>query len=595
MRAPDTAEGPTGPFARAGSWFRFPALPYTLIGLGVAVFQVSRMVTSNRLGLYAFAQDDAYYYFRIAQNIAVGDGSTWDGLHRTNGYHPLWLLALVPFYVVVRGKAAGMVVPKVVAAVLWIVDMVQVRAIARVVGAERTFWIGVLPSAAIAAFALRSPPFNGVETPILLTSLLVSVRLLLVNRLLSGDEPGGTTSIGRVWWTGAAFALVVLSRLDAASVVGLFGVAVLVRMLQRRRSVRDLLRAGVALAAPTAIVLAVYLVLNQALFDSPIPVSGRAKTLPAPAGGWPDMEAYFRNGLGIPGPIGPGLAATAVVALVALSLWATRARGVPTDERRRMMELGGIVGLAWVAGLLLVAYYDRTSSWKLLSWYYYAATLVLLLGPGVVVANAFTWWHAYRRGDEPARPRPARPGVALGLVATAVVVVLAIASGALTRVDARGDEDFFVQSAAIARDLDRTLPRSATLAMGDRAGAFGYELDRPVVSIEGIVNDAGYLHALQDGRVHEALREDGVDFYVRSINTKEERNTTGRDIAGAWTPPDGCGRRAEPLYGNGPKTWFRVCTGDVVFTTGPGDAESLTVWRYPSRPAASTEPSQTSS
>ena len=108
------------------------------------------MVTSNRLGLVDFAQDDAYYYFRIAQNIAaVGEGSTWDGLHTTNGYHPLWLLALIPFYVVWQGKAAGMVVPKVLAAALWIVDLVQIRAIARIVGAERTFWIGALPSAAV--------------------------------------------------------------------------------------------------------------------------------------------------------------------------------------------------------------------------------------------------------------------------------------------------------------------------------------------------------------------------------------------------------------------------------------------------------------
>ena len=321
--------------ARAGSWFRFPALPYTLIGLGVAVFQVARMVTSNRLGLVDFAQDDAYYYFRIAQNIAAGEGSTWDGMHTTNGYHPLWLLALIPFYVVWQGKAAGMVVPKVLAAALWIVDLVQIRAIARIVGAERTFWIGVLPSAAVAAFALRSPPFNGVETPILLTFLLVSIRLLLVTRLLSGDEPGDATGIGRVWLTGIAFALVVLSRLDAVSIVGLFGLAVLVRMVQKRRRAREIWRAAVALAAPTAIALAAYMALNQALFSSPIPVSGRAKALPGPTGGWPDMQAYFKDGLGVPGPIGPGLASTVVVVLVALSFWMTR------DGRRSRASSGG--------------------------------------------------------------------------------------------------------------------------------------------------------------------------------------------------------------------------------------------------------------
>lgn len=40
--------------------------------------------------------DDAFYYFKIAQNIAAGRGSTFDGLHPTNGYHPLWMGLLIP-------------------------------------------------------------------------------------------------------------------------------------------------------------------------------------------------------------------------------------------------------------------------------------------------------------------------------------------------------------------------------------------------------------------------------------------------------------------------------------------------------------------
>jgi hypothetical protein len=145
-------------------------------------------------------------------------------------------------------------------------------------------------------------------------------------------------------------------------------------------------------------------------------------------------------------------------------------------------------------------------------------------------------------------------------------------------------EVFFVQSAAIAARLNHTLPRSAVLGMGDRAGVFGYELNRPVVSIEGIVNNAAYIRALEHGTVKRSLRDAGVDYYVRSINTDEEANTTPRrDQGGAWSPPASCGRRAEPLYGTGEKTWFTVCTRDVVFTTRRDDAETLTVWSYPSR------------
>ena len=43
--------------------------------------------------------DDSFYYFQIAWHMAGGEFSTFDGgLTRTNGYHPLWLLLITPFY-----------------------------------------------------------------------------------------------------------------------------------------------------------------------------------------------------------------------------------------------------------------------------------------------------------------------------------------------------------------------------------------------------------------------------------------------------------------------------------------------------------------
>lgn len=42
-----------------------------------------------------FTLDDGFYYFKIAANIADGKGSTFDGIHLTDGYHPLWAWLLV--------------------------------------------------------------------------------------------------------------------------------------------------------------------------------------------------------------------------------------------------------------------------------------------------------------------------------------------------------------------------------------------------------------------------------------------------------------------------------------------------------------------
>ena len=45
-----------------------------------------------------FIRDDAYYYYKVAQNISEGHGSTFDGINPTNGYHPLWMLICIPIF-----------------------------------------------------------------------------------------------------------------------------------------------------------------------------------------------------------------------------------------------------------------------------------------------------------------------------------------------------------------------------------------------------------------------------------------------------------------------------------------------------------------
>lgn len=49
-----------------------------------------------------FIRDDAYYYFNTAKNISEGHGSTFDGIHPTNGYHPLWMLVCIPLFALAR-------------------------------------------------------------------------------------------------------------------------------------------------------------------------------------------------------------------------------------------------------------------------------------------------------------------------------------------------------------------------------------------------------------------------------------------------------------------------------------------------------------
>ncbi len=49
-----------------------------------------------------YLTDDAFYYFKTAQNIAEGIGITFDGIAPTNGFHPLWMIICVPIFALAR-------------------------------------------------------------------------------------------------------------------------------------------------------------------------------------------------------------------------------------------------------------------------------------------------------------------------------------------------------------------------------------------------------------------------------------------------------------------------------------------------------------
>ena len=62
--------------------------------------------------------EDGFYYFKIAQNIAQGEGSSFDGINPTNGYHPLWQLCLVPIFWLTSHTGSALLIGKILQAIL---------------------------------------------------------------------------------------------------------------------------------------------------------------------------------------------------------------------------------------------------------------------------------------------------------------------------------------------------------------------------------------------------------------------------------------------------------------------------------------------
>ncbi|MCH8877292.1 MAG: glycosyltransferase family 39 protein [Chloroflexi bacterium] len=69
-------------------------VPLSIAALAIRLFPVF-LAPRN---LVRYVADDAFYYFQISKNIATGGGVTFDGLNKTNGFHPIYVVLLVVLF-----------------------------------------------------------------------------------------------------------------------------------------------------------------------------------------------------------------------------------------------------------------------------------------------------------------------------------------------------------------------------------------------------------------------------------------------------------------------------------------------------------------
>lgn len=198
------------------------ALLASAFGLGLLVRLIVASLPESVL-LTQVVPDDAFYYFVIARNAALGLGFTFDGLLATNGFHPLWALALTPVFGLFQGPDVAITASLVLGALL---DLGAAYCLVRV--AER-----IQPRSGpwVAAIYLFNPRIvlesvNGLETSLAMF-FLASFLWLLATREEADRGVGDGVVLGGL--AGLCF----LARTDLAVIVAAVSVGWALRRMQR--------------------------------------------------------------------------------------------------------------------------------------------------------------------------------------------------------------------------------------------------------------------------------------------------------------------------------------------------------------------------
>ncbi len=410
-----------------------------LLFTGIAV--ICALPVLSRDPWMIFVQDDLLYYLKVAQNIAHGHGSTFNGIVPTNGYQPLWLLVLLCVsYVTESGRAvlAFLAVSNVVAACA---TFLLARSLLRSTGVRSLLAFALASFVTLYSLTLF---FYGMEVT-LTVPIVLGVLCLLRHTAWLSRSPLHTFALGLLLST------MVLSRIDTLILGGLILAGILVTP-----SLRGLLRPALVLGTGLGLLpILFYFLLNHRFFHTWLPISGMAKELKA--NHIPSIEpwrVFFH-------PLAGGFALILVAAL--LLLHTVRERLSPMER----ILYPAVIVFPFIYYFILCC----VSDWTLWGWYMYPIRTALC----VSLVIFCLWPTSTRLLQQP--------------IVTAILVLLVFVSLGVMRWR-RQQTDIYAASVEI-QNFAATHP--GTYAMGDRAGRVAALIPDPVLQTEGLMMDRDFL------------------------------------------------------------------------------------------------------
>ena len=453
--------------------------------------------------------DDSFYYFQIARNLAEGKFSTFDGgITRTNGYHPLWLFSITPFYWIFDKEPALFAI-KAFEIMLVAGGVALVTAAARL---ARMPWY--LMFAALPMLYLDRSLISGLEAAaaLFMLGLFILTACLFAQSPTRWKWPLAAVAFALPWVrleyiaislaTTAALCLVEWSRQDRSPDAPL-GV--------RDRSVLSVKAVVPFLAAGAGILM--YFAYNGIVFGGVTPVSGATKRMISQRlweqeGGYSFVQ-NFRDFLQISAFDYELVVALEVCAYVVLVWWFAR-RSRSREDWLFLVFLTGAFGVAvghlakFAQSVLLM--HPSVGNY---GWYFVPAMLMEAL---IIPIRCYVSIYLIRRFIG-SRSHRAANVVSLGVVVIGASSLLATMDFTrpfriVDRMSESSTRDYEITSHIGSSIMDRLLPEDSVVGSWS-SGVIGYFSRFPVVNLDGLVNSYDYL------RVQKEAQKEGTEVAFR--------------------------------------------------------------------------------
>jgi hypothetical protein len=453
--------------------------------VAIAAYAVTTLAAGYEATLASF-QDDASYYFVIAENVVRNHRSTFDGITATNGYHPLWFALNVLLVKACQLDRHAYVTALIIlcsglaaahAALLRRLLSSLVRSV-------------LLADIMVLLVVLRCLPLSFCGMECALAMPLLAACALLTLQLARSVTPIAFRSGALGLFT----ALTALARLDAI-LFGL-GCAALVLFSQRARGLGPVALLGAAFFTGLSPFFA-YLSWNWATQGTLMTTSAESKLL-APGLSW---NSHLFDQLSFGGRA-TFLYVPLAAAVLLTSPW-TPWRGLP----RRVALMIFAFPVCYYTSIAL------RSSWLLWVWYLYPLPLCMAVGLAVLSEGAL----AARGGALAAAVGwlPRVPRAWLYALSATVVSISAVRAANKPR------SNQGVMNAALRLDAFSHW-HAGQYAMGDRAGLTALLVNRSFLQLEGLVADRALLNLIREQRsLPYVLAAYHVDYLVEALPTSK--------------------------------------------------------------------------